>query len=72
MQAFSWTEHYLFNMYQVMDKTRCEPFKGEKRDSSTSEYEVKYKRSTEGVQGEYRKVQEEYRGSTGGVQVQYE
>ena len=40
--------------------------RGEKRDSSTPEYEVKYKRST-GVQEEYR----EYRRSTestGGVQ----
>ena len=38
---------------------------GKKRDSSTPEYEVKYKRSKGGVQ-------EKYRGSTGGVQEEYE
>ena len=52
--------------------------RGKKRDSNTPEYEVKYKRSTEGVQGstggiqgKYRGVQGEYRGSTGGVQGEY-
>ena len=51
--------------------------RGKKRDSSTQEYEVKYKQSTRGVQGvqgvqggyrEYRRSE----GSTGGVQEEYE
>ena len=58
--------------------------RGKKRDFSTPEYEVKYKRSIGGVQEEYRRstgstggvqeVQEEYRKyrrSTGGVQEEY-
>ena len=42
--------------------------RGKKRDSSTPEYEVKYKRSTGGVQG----VQKEYRRSMRGVRVEYQ
>ena len=63
----------------VIEKKQCYSLSSfiweKKRDSSTPEYEVKYKRSTAGVEEEYsrstRGVQQEYKRSTAGVQQEY-